>query len=660
MTAQPMVKDPAGPWAPAVAGHLRWVHGMLSGVDLLAEHRDALRSRLWAVRSRADDPELRVAVFGETSSGKSTLLNAFLRRRLLPSSARVTTRTTTVLRHREDAEGLTVRTDEDVVLTWPSQSFDDWAGRTPGTDGRRLEDALHRVLTTDLADRVRGLHVLTDVALLGGDVTVIDTPGFSVTDAGHRELAEEAARQADVALVVVPAVAALSMTLVDFLTGPLRDHHDRCAFVLTKLDLLDEDEHPETVEVVTHRLRELGFADPVLLPCAPGRALTEALAAPPADAAAPRPGPGGPGHLAPFLDVEAEIVRLAADRRRSAVAATVYGLLSDLLAAVEETTDSRRAELTRSRAELAALTLPDFTEFLDGWAGRARGRVGSDPLLTASPDVLAVLVNRLVDADVVRGALEAEEHGDLALAVPDELYREVILPHGDRLPSVGFRQTDVVVPGKDFACRAWLHVPRLAPARDAGTEPVIWGHSPGRTALREFVVPALGAAHLAATVISRSATLREWVLPGADGPGPAHAASDARFDEDGGPGEGGPGEGPDDGHRADAQGGDAQHRPDPHHAGHEGQGEHEGHEGHPSDAHHATPHHPDPHDPGAHLPDPHDPGPYHLDPDPHDPHHPDSHHPDPYHLDPHHPGGHGHDVGDGHDGHLYLHHHDGY
>src|SRR5690606_8045857 len=126
--------------------------------------------------------------------------------------------------------------------------------------------------------RVRGLHVLTDVALLGGDVTVIDTPGFSVTDAGHRELAEEAARQADVALVVVPAVAALSMTLVDFLTGPLRDHHDRCAFVLTKLDLLDEDEHPETVEVVTHRLRELGFAAPVLLPCAPGRALTDALA----------------------------------------------------------------------------------------------------------------------------------------------------------------------------------------------------------------------------------------------------------------------------------------------------------------------------------------------------------------------------------------------
>ncbi|MBD9736316.1 hypothetical protein IGX29_31910, partial [Streptomyces sp. H28] len=117
------------------------------------------------------------------------------------------------------------------------------------------------------------------------------------------------------------------------------------------------------------------------------------------------PGPRGPGHLAPFLDVEAEIVRLAADRRRSAVAATVCGLLSDLLAAVEETTDSRRAELSRSRGELAALTLPDLTEFLDGWAGRARDRVGSDPLLSVPPDVPAASREELATAidDAVAG-----------------------------------------------------------------------------------------------------------------------------------------------------------------------------------------------------------------------------------------------------------------
>jgi hypothetical protein len=70
----------------------------------------------------------------------------------------------------------------------------------------------------------------------------------------------------------------MSMTLVDCLTGPPADHHDRCAFVLTKVDLLDEDERSEVVEVVGvvgDRLKDRGIGDPVLLLCAPGEALKE-------------------------------------------------------------------------------------------------------------------------------------------------------------------------------------------------------------------------------------------------------------------------------------------------------------------------------------------------------------------------------------------------
>ncbi|MET7933930.1 dynamin family protein [Streptomyces sp. NPDC005322] len=374
MTGKSVINGPGDASALAVAGHLRWVHSLLAGPDLPAERRDVLRSRLWSVQARVADPELRVAVFGETSSGKSTLLNAFLRRRMLPSSARVTTRTTTVLRYRDGAEGLMVRTADDAVLRWPSEPFARWTGHSYGPGAAALEGALERVLTTDLAEQVRGLQILSPVRLLGGGVTVVDTPGFSVTDRGHRELAVAAARQADLALVVMPAVAAMSLTLVDFLTGPLRDHHDRCAFVLTKLDLLEEDDRPEAVEVVGHRLKELGIADAVLLPCAPGKALAEAVEA----------GgrvPDASGHLAPFLMVEARIARLAADRRRSAVAATVLGLLSELLSAVEETADRRRAELSSSGRELATLTLPDFTAFLEAWAERGLGRLRTEPHL---------------------------------------------------------------------------------------------------------------------------------------------------------------------------------------------------------------------------------------------------------------------------------------
>ncbi|MFD5410106.1 dynamin family protein [Streptomyces nojiriensis] len=376
MTEQLVVDGPEAGWTSVVSGHLRWIEGQLDGLGLPTERSDELRARLLAVQVRAADPRLRVAVFGEASSGKSTLLNAFLRRRLLPSSALVTTRTTTVLEYRDGAQGLMVRTADGPLLEWPSAPFTTWAGRGRGRESGpdTLERALQQVLTTALADEVASLRVFSPVRLLGGGVTVIDTPGFNVTERGHRELAEAAARQADMALVVVPAVAAMSLTLVDFLTGPLRDHHDRCVFVLTKLDLLDEDERSEAVAVVERRLRDLGCADPLLLPCSPGKALAEVEAV----GVRGSGGSGGSGHLASFLEVEARIAQLAADSRRSAVAATTLGLLSELLSAVEETAEARRTALGRGERELAALTLPDFPAFLDTWAARTRHRAATE------------------------------------------------------------------------------------------------------------------------------------------------------------------------------------------------------------------------------------------------------------------------------------------
>ncbi|MCC3771123.1 dynamin family protein [Streptomyces sp. UNOC14_S4] len=355
------------------------MHGVLGSLRLPPEHHDALWSGLLAIQARADDPELRVAVFGEASSGKSTLLNALLRRRLLPSSARVTTRTTTVLRYRRGAEGLRLRTADGTVLSWPSEPFARWAGHPYLCWPSGLDEALRQVLTTELAGHIRDLEVRTPVRLLGGGVAMLDTPGFSVTDRGHRELAEAAVRHADLALVVVPAVAAMSMTLVDFLTGPLRDHHERCAFVLTKIDLIDHDERAETVKVVEDRIKELGIEDPVLLPCAPGKALEE-LVGPAAHGPVHglRPRPGRPEYLPGFLTVEARISRLAADSRQSATAATVLGSLSQLLGTLEEAAAAQRAEFSRVEHRLAALSPPDFPAFLNAWAQRVMDRAGPE------------------------------------------------------------------------------------------------------------------------------------------------------------------------------------------------------------------------------------------------------------------------------------------
>ncbi|MFG2961951.1 hypothetical protein ACGFZS_01575 [Streptomyces sp. NPDC048288] len=264
---------------------------------------------------------------------------------------------------------------------------------------------------------------------------------------------------------------------------------------------------------------------------------------------------------------------------------------------------------------------------------RMRAGIGQGAISRADRGYLGdcvVLVNRLIDSGPVRQALETDPAGDLALAVSDGIYRDVILPQAHGLSAEEFRRIDVVLQEKDFASSAWLHVPRSAPARDLGPEQVIWGHSPGRAALREFVVPALGAAHLAATVISQSRTLSEWVLPGGRAEAPATAA-DPDFD------------GPDEEHPGEP------HQETGHHGAHGDHGVHDaGHDGHHADPHHADPydydhydaddpddgHHPDPYHPDPRHPDPHHPDPYHHNPGHHDPGHHDPGHHDPGHHDP--------------------------
>jgi hypothetical protein len=51
----------------------------------------------------------------------------------------------------------------------------------------RLVTTLKRVLTTELAEQVRDLEVLSPVRLLGDGTTLLDTPGFSVSNRGHHE-----------------------------------------------------------------------------------------------------------------------------------------------------------------------------------------------------------------------------------------------------------------------------------------------------------------------------------------------------------------------------------------------------------------------------------------------------------------------------------------
>lgn len=333
---------------PEYTEQLDWIAGAVDRAQLPADRAAKMAGTLDRARARMADPELHIAVLGEFSSGKSTLLNAFLRQRLLPSSPLVTTRTTLTIRHRPGAPASLT----DGVSVWPSGP--------DGSPAQALEDALERLLTTEAADTVKRLELSWPAPLLGEAVTITDTPGFSAYDAGHRDRAIAAAEEADLVLVVIPATAAMSLTLADFVAEPLRDHHDRCVFVLTKIDLVEEDEHDDVLGVTELRLRELGVKDPVVLPCHPVTALAGA-----ADSASRAAGARA------FAEVEAELAALTAEYRQSAIAATLLSLLGELLSSVETAAQERGARLVEAERELAGLSLPDLPAFLEAWSQEA-------------------------------------------------------------------------------------------------------------------------------------------------------------------------------------------------------------------------------------------------------------------------------------------------
>jgi hypothetical protein len=152
-----------------------------------------------------------------------------------------------------------------------------------------------------------------------------------------------------------------------------------------------------------------------------------------------------------------------------------------------------------------------------------------------------VRVSRLLDAEVLRKALEQATGSDLALALAPELYREVISHDAPGLPAAQFEHRQMEVPGKDFAAEAWLHLPHSSPGVDLRAAATVrWGDSPALTTLRAYVVPAVIALHAAETaryLMTSTEPLLEWELDqsGADASAGQHVPSeqdhaDASFD----------------------------------------------------------------------------------------------------------------------------------
>ena len=233
--------------------YLQEVTSIINRARLPVTEKQILDRLAEKIKIRTRDPNCYLAVIGEFSSGKSTLVNAFLKDNLLPTSVLVTTATETRIRTGNSLE-LTAFFHQEYKL--PLQPYIDHQPVTPKHKNwwEKLIAFLRRFLgisikpikpvrdrpkyqskkiinTQDLADAgiemrsfINNLAADEDIAqhldyieikhpsiFLQDGVVIIDLPGSNAPNDRHFQVTQSVVEnEADAAIIIIPATQPLS------------------------------------------------------------------------------------------------------------------------------------------------------------------------------------------------------------------------------------------------------------------------------------------------------------------------------------------------------------------------------------------------------------------------------------------------------------------
>ena len=339
--------------------HLHYVQSILDRSDFVTLPRSELQKKIERIQRRLNDPQLYLAVVGEFSSGKTTLINALLRDELLPTSALVATAAATRLQGGSNLHVIADWKGEQLDLTEGEichlQNVDPKSSDPLVADCRQLINALtsQEVIAKD----VEAITITHPASFLDRGITIIDTPGTNAVNQRHGEITRQIVEdEADAAIVIIPATVPLSQSLCDFLEESLRPYWHRCLFIVTRLDQVRLSEQETLMTDVKSRLCEhLGIQSPVVYGCA-AQVVLDCLSGEAVQ-------PDSQGWQRRLETLETHLLDRLRQERTLSIAERLLRLLNRLFEQLEEHLRSQHLDHKTQQINLKQNIIPDLSTF---------------------------------------------------------------------------------------------------------------------------------------------------------------------------------------------------------------------------------------------------------------------------------------------------------
>lgn len=223
---------------------------------------------------RCADSKLYLGVVGEFSTGKSTLINALmgieiLKEDILPA----TTCAPTILTYGEKFEvEIYVNGNSSIIKYQDTKGLwnkaKDWFRKIIGTLPLVEQINEAKSFITEYTANEENARNITKVIIylplslpiFENGVSIVDTPGINAENPRHQEVTCQTVKQiCDLSLVLTPATAPCSRTLLSFINESLTSSQNFCIGLITQIDRVRKAERKRQVTYVNQRLASEGI-----------------------------------------------------------------------------------------------------------------------------------------------------------------------------------------------------------------------------------------------------------------------------------------------------------------------------------------------------------------------------------------------------------------